>query len=103
MFDQMGLQRGERVALCGRNSSNWGVAYLAAITYGAVIVPILPDFTAAEIEHIVRHSECSVLLAADNIYDRLNDDKMPSLKAILRLRDLSVFFCPDKKLGEALA
>jgi long-chain acyl-CoA synthetase len=103
IFQQSGLKPGDRVGLCGRNSSNWGVTYLATITYGAVIVPILPDFTAAEIEHIVRHSKCSLLLVADSIYDRINDDKMPSLRAILHIADLAVFFCPDGKLKNKLA
>ncbi len=103
LFEMSGLERGDRVALCGRNSSGWGITYLATITYGAIIVPILPDFTGPEIEHIVRHSEASLLVASDPIYDCVNDDKMPSLKAILRIRDFGVFFCPDAKLKAALA
>ena len=102
VFEQGGLKKGDRVALCGRNSSGWAIGYLATITYGAVIVPILPDFTGPEIEHIVRHSESSMLLASDPVYDCINDDKMPSLAAILRLRDFSTFHCADPKLREKL-
>jgi long-chain acyl-CoA synthetase len=102
MFEKCGLKPGERIGLCGRNSSHWGVTYLAAVTYGAVIVPILPDFSPGEIEHIVRHSECSLLFVSDPIYDGINDDKMPSLKAILRISDFSVFFSDDDKIKKAI-
>jgi long-chain acyl-CoA synthetase len=102
IFHECGVKRGDRVGLCGRNSAHWGVTYLAAVTYGAVIVPILPDFTSAEIEHIIRHSECSLFFASDAIYDGLNEDKMPSVKAILRLRDFSVFWSRDKKYKQII-
>lgn len=101
LFELSGVQRGDRIGLIGRNSAHWGVVYLAAVSYGAVIVPILPDFTSGEIEHIVRHSECSLLFVADAIYDRLTEEKMPTVKAIFRLKDFSIFWQGDNKLVEA--
>jgi long-chain acyl-CoA synthetase len=102
IFQECGLKKGDRVGLCGRNSSHWGVTYLATVTYGAVIVPILPDFTSGEIEHIVRHSECSLLFAADAIYDGLNEDKIPSVRAIIRIKDFAPFWTHDKKIKEII-
>lgn len=102
IFTECGVKRGDRIGLVGRNSSHWGVTYLATVTYGAVIVPILPDFTSGEVEHIVRHSTCTLLFVSDAIYDGLTESKMPSLKAILRLSDFSAFWAPDKKIKAAI-
>jgi len=96
---EAGLKKGDRIGLVGRNISNWCITYLAAVTCGAVIVPILPDFTSAEIEHIVRHSECKLLFTAGNIHDRLDEEKMPSLAGIFHLEDFSLDWTREKKLG----
>ena len=92
IFSQCGVEPGDRIAVIGRNSTNWGVTYLAAITYGAIIVPILPDFTSQEIEHIVRHSESSLLFVSEAIFDGLNEEKIPSAKGILSLEDFSLLW-----------
>jgi long-chain acyl-CoA synthetase len=97
---ETGLKKGDRIGLAGRNSANWCVTYLAAVTCGAVIVPILPDFTSGEIEHIVRHSECKLLFVADTIHDRLDEGKMESVEGIFHLQDLSLGWSRDKKLPE---
>ncbi len=102
VFEQAGLKKGDRVGLVGRNSAHWGVTYLATVSYGAVIVPILPDFTSAEIEHIVRHSECSLLFVSDAIYDGLCEEKMPTVKGIFRIKDFTLFWQDDKKVAEAV-
>lgn len=101
-FRESGVRRGDRIALVGRNSSHWGVAYFATITYGAVVVPILPDFTGEEIHHCVAHSESVVLFAGDTIYDRLQDDRLRRVKAILRLEDFSLRIGRDKAVKQAL-
>jgi len=98
LFNEFGVAKGDRIALVGRNSSHWGVAYLAAVTYGAVIVPILPDFTSQEIHHIVRHSESVLAFFADPINDRINEEKMPSLRGIFRLRDLNLSWYAEKRM-----
>jgi len=95
---EAGLKKGDRVGLVGRNSANWCVTYLAAVTCGAVIVPILPDFTSAEIEHLVRHSECKLLFMPDTIHDRIDEEKMESLQGIFHLEDFSLAWSRDKKL-----
>ena len=95
---EAGLKKGDRVGLVGRNSANWCVTYLAAVTCGAVIVPILPDFTSAEIVHLVRHSECKLLFVPDTIFDRIDEDKMESLQGIFHLNDFSLAWSRDKNL-----
>ena len=94
------LKKGDRIGLVGRNSANWCVTYLAAVTCGAVIVPILPDFTSGEIEHIVRHSECKLLFVADSIHDRLDEEKMESLLGIFHLGDFSLAWSRNKNLPQ---
>jgi long-chain acyl-CoA synthetase len=100
---EAGLKKGDRVGLAGRNSANWCVTYLAAVSCGAVIVPILPDFTSGEIEHIVRHSECKLLFVADTIHDRLDEDKMPTLAGIFHLGDFSLGWSAGSRLSEITA
>ena len=103
VFAECGLERGDRVAMVGRNSTHWAVTYLATVTYGAVIVPILPDFTPAEIEHIVRHSGASLLFASDSCWDGLSEDKMPSLDGVFRLADFALFWHRKERLAEIVA
>ena len=90
IFEEAGIERGDKIALVGRNSAHWAVTYFATISYGAVIVPILPDFTGAEIHHIVNHSDSVLLLVSDPIYDRLDDESMHHVKGILRLEDFTL-------------
>jgi len=97
---EAGLKKGDRIGLAGRNAANWCVTYLAAVTCGAVIVPILPDFTSAEIEHLVRHSECKLLFVADTIHDRLDEEKMESVQGIFHLGDLSLAWSRENGLSK---
>lgn len=85
-FEQCQIEKGDKVALLGRNSSHWGITFLAVISYGAVAVPILPDFNPADVHHIVRHSESKILFAGDQLLDKLSLDEMPGLKAVLSLQ-----------------
>ncbi len=103
LFERSGVRPGDRIALIGRNSTNWGITYLATVTYGAVIAPILPDFTAQEIEHIVRHSESTLLFLTEAIYDRINEEQMPSIQGIVNLRDFGLLWERDQEFGAALA
>ena len=79
MFESSGVQRGDKIALCGRNSSNWAVAFLATLTYGAVAVPILHEFTADQIHNIVNHSEAKLLFVGDYVATIIDQTKMPDL------------------------
>jgi long-chain acyl-CoA synthetase len=97
VFKKMHVKRGEKIALIGRNSTNWVLVYLAAITYGAVIVPVLPDFHTDDFHHIVNHSDSVLLFAADNIYENIDEAKMPELEAIFSLQDLKKLLYSKKK------
>jgi long-chain acyl-CoA synthetase len=87
LFRELGLGRGDKVSLLGRNSSNWAICYLAAVTYGATIVPILPDFHPSDMENIVSHSDSVLLFVSDTFYSKLDVSKMPNLKAVFSLGD----------------
>ena len=85
-FEEMGLQPGDKVSLIGRNSTNWAISYLATITYGAVIVPILPDFKPQDVHHVVNHSDSVLLFSDDNIWDSLDESHIENVKAIISIK-----------------
>lgn len=89
IFENAGLKKGDKIALVGRNCTNWAIIYMATVTYGAVIVPIMPDFKPDDIHHIVNHSESLYLFAAVNIWKGLDPKKMNELKAVRLLEDFS--------------
>ena len=91
VFKETGIKRGDRIALCGPNSSRWGIAFMAVVSYGAVVVPILNDFQPDQIHNIVNHSETKLLYAAPNILKEIVPNEMPQLQGILRMEDYSVF------------
>ena len=97
IFDQLEIKKGDKIALVGRNHSNWAVIYLAVVTYGAVIVPILPDFLTSDIHHIINHSDSVLLFASDSIYERIDESKMKHLKGIVSLDTHKVLF--DNEFG----
>jgi long-chain acyl-CoA synthetase len=90
LFERNGIQRGDKISLIGKNSTTWAITYLATVTYGAVIVPILPDFKPNDIHNIINHSDSVLLFIGDQIYDSLDPAEMPNLKAVFSLSDLSV-------------
>lgn len=90
MFENSGLQKGDKVALCGRNSASWAVAFLATLTYGAVAVPILHEFTADQIHNIVNHSEAKLLFVGDYVATIIDATKMPNLEGIIYIPDYSL-------------
>ena len=79
IFDKSHIKKGDKIALIGRNSTNWAIVYLATVTYGAVIVPVLPDFHVDDFHHIVNHSDATLLFATDSIYEKLEETKMSKL------------------------
>ncbi|MFT5232154.1 MAG: long-chain acyl-CoA synthetase [Candidatus Krumholzibacteriia bacterium] len=99
IFAEAGLRKGARVGIIGRNCGNWCISYLAAATFGAIAVPILPDFTSAEIEHIVRHSSCTFVFMADTIHERIDESKMESLQGVFLLNDFSLGWSANKELA----
>ncbi len=90
LFEAAGIAPGDKVSLLGRNSSTWGIAYLATISYGAVIVPILPDFKAKDVHHIINHSESKLLFVAESLFEPLDLKEMRDLKNVVSLTDFTV-------------
>jgi long-chain acyl-CoA synthetase len=90
LFEACGVREGDKVALLGKNSANWGITYLAVISCGAVVVPILPDFKANDVQHIINHSDSVLLFAAANLFDALDTQKTPKLKGAFSLADFSL-------------
>ncbi len=101
LFEHSGVERGDKIALCGRNSSNWAVALLATLTYGAVAVPILHEFTAEQIHNIVNHSEAKLLFVGDVVATQIDTTKMPDLEGIVYLPDTSLVVSRTEKLTYA--
>jgi long-chain acyl-CoA synthetase len=101
MFENCGLQKGDKVAICGRNSAMWAVAFLATITYGAVAVPILHEFHNDQIHNIVNHSEARLLFVGDIVAKQIDAAQMPNLEGIFYLPDLSLMESRSEKLTYA--
>ena len=101
LFRALHVERGDRVALLGRNSSAWATTYLAALTYGAVVVPILPDFKREDVQHIVRHSDAALLFVQDALASGLEYDRMPELSAAFSLDGFRVLFASRDRLAKA--
>ena len=101
IFESSGVQKGDKIALCGRNSSSWAVAFLATLTYGAVVVPILHEFTADQIHNIVNHSEAKLLFVGDYVATVIDQTKMPHLEGIIYLPDYSLVISRTDKLTYA--
>lgn len=88
-FRESGLRKGDHIAILGRNSSNWAIAFLAVSGYGAVSVPVLPDFNPEDIHHILNHSESVFLFAADGLFEKLDIAKTPEITGVVSLNDFS--------------
>jgi len=96
-----GIQPGDKIAICGRNSAHWTVTFLAIITYGAVAVPILHEFKPDQIHNIVNHSEARALFAGDQIWENLNEEDMPLLEGIIEMKDFDVVVSRSEQLTYA--
>ena len=101
LYEQAGVKRGDKIALCGKNSSQWAVAFISAITYGAVAVPILHEFKADNIHHLVTHSEAKLFYTDDAIWENLDPDSMNGLEGVIRLHDYSSIMSRNKRLTNA--
>ncbi|MCQ2266244.1 MAG: AMP-binding protein [Bacteroidaceae bacterium] len=101
LFEHAGVVPGDRIALYGRNTAHWAVAYMAAMTYGAVVVPILHEFKGDQAHNIVNHSEARLLFVGDQVWPNLNPDEMPHLEGIINNPDFSLLVCRSEKLNEA--
>ncbi len=100
-LEEAGVKKGDKIAICGRNSSHWGVTYLAILSYGAIVVPILHEFKADNVHHIVNHSDARMLYVGDRVWEDLNEQEMPKLEGIILMTDFSVLVARNKKLLHA--
>ena len=98
LFENCGVKRGDKIALCGRNSSHWAVAFLATLTFGAVAVPVQNEFTPEQIHNIVNHSESKLLFVGDVVKTQINPDEMPDLEGIMYLPDFSIVTARTEQL-----
>ncbi len=97
LFKDFGIKKGDKIALCGRNSSNWGIVYLASVTCGAVIVPILVDFSPEEIVHIVNHSDSKLFFAAESVFEKTKKLSLENTEAVVSLENFGFFFVKDEE------
>ena len=100
-FEAIGLKKGDKVALCAKNSARWGVTFFAANTYEAVLVPILADFHPESVNSLVDHSESKVLLTDSDIWAKLDIAKMPTIKAVISSSDFSLLYAADETIKSA--
>ena len=101
IFENAGIKPGDKIALCGRNMSNWGISFFSVITYGAVAVPILHEFHPTQVHDIVNHSEAKMLFVGDNVWKTLNADEMPALEGIICIKDFELLVSRSEKLSYA--
>ncbi|MBQ2918334.1 MAG: AMP-binding protein [Bacteroidales bacterium] len=103
MFEECGLQKGDKVAICSRNQANWAVTFLAILTHGAVPVPLLHEFKSANIHHLVNHSEAKILFVDEVIWEGLSETEMPDLHAIIQVNNFRILYARDESIVEAKA
>ena len=101
LFENAGVVKGDKIALCGRNSAHWAVAFIATLTYGAVAVPILHEFKPQQVHDIVNHSDARLLFVGDVAWEELSADEMPNLEGIVYIPDYSLCVSRSEKLTEA--
>ena len=101
IFENSGVERGDKIAICGRNSANWAVAFLATLTYGAVAVPVLHEFTPDQIYNVVNHSEAKLLFVGDVVAKTIDATKMPGLEGVIYIPDYSLLVSRTDKLTYA--
>lgn len=101
LFQHAGIQPGDKIALCGRNSANWGATFLGVITYGAVAVSILHEFKADNVHNIVNHSEARMLFVGDQVWENFNEAAMPHLEGIIELKNFDLVVSRSKQLSYA--
>ena len=100
-FETAGLKKGDKVALCAKNSARWGITFFAANTYEAVLVPILADFHPESVNSLVDHSESKILLTDTDIWNKLDITKMPTVQAVFSSSDFSLLYAADENIQKA--
>ncbi len=100
IFNICGVHKGDRIAICSRNQANWGVVFLASLTYGAVPVPILHEFKPGNVHHIVNHSDSRVLFVGNMVWENLSESEMPNLEAIILIDDFSLLMSRSEQITD---
>ena len=103
IFDSVGVKKGDKIALCAKNSARWGVSFLSIVTYEAVAVPILADFLPESVNHLVDHSGSKILFTDPDIWKKLDIARMPNVNTVVSVADFSILYTDDDKTREALA
>ena len=103
LFEECGLEKGDKVAICSRNQANWVVSFLSVMTYGAVPVPLMHEFKPSNIHHLVNHSESKVLFVDDVIWENITEAEMPDLQAIIQVNTFKLLYAANEKIIEARA
>ncbi len=101
-FNQLKLKPKDKIALLGSNSSDWAIAYLSVVSYGATVVPLLPDFSTDNIHHIITHSDSKLLIVSQNIFETLDPERLPALTGIIEMKTNHVLFEEKRKVTDAL-
>ena len=101
LYEAIGLKKGDKVALCAKNSARWGIAFFSANTYEAVVVPILADFHPDSVNSLVDHSESTILFTDTDIWAKLDIEKMPAVKAVVSTADFKLLYAADEKISQA--
>lgn len=100
LFNKCGIHRGDKISLIGKNSAEWCIAYQSIVTRGSVVVPILPNFTTGDVQHLVNHSDSVVLFANNSHWQTFSIEQMPHLKLVISLDDFSLLYTKDKRCGQ---
>lgn len=101
IFEVCGVQKGDKIAICSRNQVNWGVVFLATLTYGAIPVPLLHEFKSGNIYNLVNHSDARVLFVGDVVWENLSQSEMPNLEAIILLNDFTLLYAKTEEIVDA--
>lgn len=101
LFEKIGIKQGDKIAIVGKNSARWGILYISIVTFGAVVVPILPDFKADDLKEIINHSDSVLLFAGDQMLDQLDCPEVKSLIGVLKINDFSLQKCYSEELAKA--
>ncbi|MBD5327215.1 MAG: AMP-binding protein [Bacteroides sp.] len=103
LFDRAGIRPGDKIALCGKNSAQWAVAFFAIMSYGAVVVPLLHEFKPDNIHHLIDHSDSKLFFVDNEIFENLDPELMPALEGAIRISDFSLYFSRNEQLTSARA
>ncbi|MBP3254135.1 MAG: AMP-binding protein [Bacteroidales bacterium] len=101
LYEHCGIKQGDHIALCGRNCAAWAIAYFSVLSYGAVAVPLLHEFKPQNVEHLVNHSDCKLLIVGDVVWEGIDAYNMPEVNAVLQMQDFSLVYCKNEHYRHA--